>query len=45
MNSLNLGVVGVGHLGSLHTKILAEIDSVKLVGVFDADAEKARKST
>ncbi len=43
MSLLNFGVVGVGHLGSLHAKMLAEIDSVKLAGVFDADAEKAKK--
>ena len=41
MEQLNIGVVGVGHLGSLHAKMLAEIDTVKLVGVFDADETKA----
>lgn len=40
---MHLGVVGVGHLGSLHAKMLAEIASVKLAGVFDADNEKAKK--
>lgn len=41
MNQLHIGVVGVGHLGSLHAKMLAEIDDVKLVGVLDADTSKA----
>ncbi|MBI5473208.1 MAG: Gfo/Idh/MocA family oxidoreductase [Ignavibacteriae bacterium] len=40
---LNLGVVGVGHLGSLHAKMLAEMDDIRLAGVFDPDMDKARK--
>ncbi len=43
MNYTNLGVVGVGHLGSLHAKMLAELDNVKLAGVFDQDISKAQK--
>ena len=42
MNYTNLGVVGVGHLGSLHAKMLAELDNVKLAGVFDQDISKAQ---
>lgn len=39
--SLRIGVVGVGHLGALHAKMLAELPQVNLVGVFDTDASKA----
>jgi predicted dehydrogenase len=40
---LHIGVVGVGHLGSLHAKMLAEIQGVKLAGVFDVNAERAQQ--
>lgn len=43
VNEKSIGVIGVGHLGSLHTKMLAEIPGVNLVGVFDLDRERARK--
>ena len=43
VNELSLGVIGVGHLGSLHAKMLADIPNVHLAGVFDLDAERARK--
>jgi len=43
MNPLRIGVLGVGHLGGLHAKMLAAIPVAKLVGVFDMDEEKARK--
>jgi predicted dehydrogenase len=43
MNPLRVGVVGVGHLGSLHAKMYAQIPAAQFVGVFDVDAEKARK--
>lgn len=42
MEKLNIGVIGVGHLGSLHVKMFSTIDSVKLTGVFDADCERAK---
>jgi predicted dehydrogenase len=38
---LRLGVAGVGRLGAVHARILAEMDNVELVGVHDADAERA----
>ena len=41
MEPLNIGVIGVGHLGSLHAKMLAEIADVRLVGVYDTDGPKA----
>ena len=38
MSKLRLAVVGVGHLGRIHARLLAERDDVLLVGVADADA-------
>jgi predicted dehydrogenase len=39
-----MGVVGVGHLGSLHAKMLSEILTVDFVGVYDIDTRKAQKA-
>lgn len=41
LKPLSVGVIGVGHLGSLHAKMLSEIPTAKLVGVYDSDAVKA----
>lgn len=41
MAKLPVGVIGVGHLGSLHAKMYAEISSAELVGVMDNDRSKA----
>jgi predicted dehydrogenase len=43
MEKLKVGVVGTGHLGSLHTKMFSQIPSVELVGVFDENPEAARR--
>lgn len=37
---ISIGVIGTGHLGSLHAKMYAEIDSVNFVGVYDLNKEK-----
>jgi predicted dehydrogenase len=42
MNKLRVGVVGVGKLGALHTKMYAQIPKAELVGIFDSDAGRAR---
>lgn len=39
---LAVGVVGVGHLGALHAKMLADISHVKFAGVFDTNMPRAR---
>jgi predicted dehydrogenase len=44
MDELRVGVIGVGHLGSLHAKMYTLIPSVKLVGVFDIDGSAAEKT-
>ncbi|MBI4419086.1 MAG: Gfo/Idh/MocA family oxidoreductase [Ignavibacteriales bacterium] len=38
---LKMAVIGAGHLGSLHAKMLAGIDGVRLTGLFDIDRAKA----
>ncbi len=42
MSRIRVGVVGVGHLGQHHARILAGIEGVELVGVADARLEQAR---
>lgn len=42
-SDIKVGVVGVGHLGSLHAKMYADIADATFVGVFDVDEQK-RKS-
>lgn len=37
---VKIGVIGTGHLGSLHAKMYSEIDTVNFVGVFDADSQR-----
>jgi predicted dehydrogenase len=41
MTRLRIAVVGVGHLGQHHARILASFPEVKLVGVVDADPDQA----
>lgn len=43
MEKINVGVVGVGHLGSLHAKLYKQIRSANLVGVCDVDKKTAKK--
>jgi predicted dehydrogenase len=42
MKRLKLAVVGVGHLGKEHARILAGMPDVELVGVVDANQEQAK---
>jgi len=42
MNRLRMAVIGVGHLGKEHARILAGLPDVELVGVADVSAEQAR---
>lgn len=36
---LKIGVVGAGHLGKIHLKLLKEIESCELIGFYDANEE------
>lgn len=40
-DKLKIGVIGVGHLGRAHVKILSQIESCELVGCHDIATEKA----
>ncbi|MFM1875931.1 MAG: hypothetical protein RL266_1668 [Bacteroidota bacterium] len=40
MNDLKIGVLGAGHLGKIHLKLLSETQGFKVVGFYDPDAEQ-----
>ena len=37
---IKIGVIGVGHLGSIHLKCIQMVEQLELVGCFDIDEEK-----
>lgn len=39
---VNIGVIGVGHLGQHHARILAEIEGANLVGISDVNEEAGK---
>ncbi len=39
--SVKIGVIGTGHLGKLHTKLLTRIPDCTLAGIYDIDQEQA----
>ncbi len=43
MNRLNLGIIGVGHLGSIHAGLAAQSELINLTGVFDLDRDRSAK--
>ncbi len=43
MKTYRVGVAGVGHLGSLHAKMLADLPGAVLSGIFDTDGARARQ--
>lgn len=40
MKNVNIGVIGTGHLGRFHTKILTTAEKANFVGVYDIDATR-----
>ncbi len=40
---LKAGVLGAGHLGKIHLKLLNQSEKYELIGFYDADKENARK--
>ncbi len=44
MRKLNVGVIGVGHLGNLHAKMYSQIETANLVGVYDTERRLAREA-
>lgn len=43
MAEINVGVVGIGYLGSLHARVYSQIRSANLVCVCDIDKKRAKK--
>jgi len=43
MDKLKIGVIGVGHLGSIHAKIYKQIPGCNLVGVCDSDPKQLKE--
>ena len=41
MALVKVGVIGVGHLGALHAKMLAQADGAALIGVYDVDKQRS----
>lgn len=41
MDKVRVGVVGVGHLGTIHAKVYSKLDNVKLAGICDCNLERA----
>jgi len=42
MNRLHVGVVGVGHIGSNHARLYAEIPSAEFTAIYDVDLARAK---
>lgn len=40
---INIGVLGAGHLGKIHLKLLKEIPDVNVVGFYDSDGNRAKE--
>jgi predicted dehydrogenase len=44
MKKLKIGVIGAGHLGKIHIKLLKEIETADLSAIYDKDKETAEKA-
>lgn len=42
MKLLKVGIIGTGHLGKIHTKLMKDVKRAELVGVFDQNYEVAK---
>jgi predicted dehydrogenase len=40
---LKIGLVGAGHLGKIHLKLIKEIEAFELCGFFDVDADSSKR--
>ena len=43
VNKIKIGVVGTGHLGTIHTRLWKTHSNVALIGIYDVDTERASK--
>lgn len=41
MHIVKIGVIGVGHLGTIHSRLLKRNDYAKLIGIYDIDIQRA----
>ncbi len=44
MKKIKTAVIGTGHLGKLHTKLLREVDNCEFIGIYDKDSVKAKEA-
>jgi len=44
MKKLKVGVIGIGRLGSIHTRVYDELGEVDLIGICDIDPQKLEKA-
>lgn len=44
MNRLRVGVIGAGHLGTIHTRLLLQQQSVECIGIADPSPEACRRA-
>jgi predicted dehydrogenase len=42
MKKVRIGVLGTGHLGKLHTKMLSQIPDCSFIGIYDSSTEQAK---
>lgn len=42
MEKIDIGIIGVGYLGSIHARILSKIPSANFVGVYDINEQRSR---
>ena len=42
-NKLKVGVLGAGHLGKIHLRLLNQSERYELVGFYDPNQEQAQK--
>lgn len=40
---IKIGLIGLGHLGKIHLKLLKQIKNIDLVGIYDLDSELTKK--
>ncbi len=43
MKKVKIGVIGTGHLGSIHLKLWKEIDNIELIGFYDVDKGRCQQ--
>lgn len=41
-DKINLGIIGVGHMGQYHVNVARQLTDAKLIGIYDADPSRAK---